>query len=170
MPISAPGWRTILPSARPRPKSGHLSAIETATLLLWDGSPEPSPAGSGEPPYITNFLAEVIGRYPMRKFLHLSFAMVLAFLGVMAAHAAPTKDEKKPDSAKPTIAVFRLHGAITESPAEESLPLFTTSQVSFKDLVARLKKAGDDASVKAVVLLPEGAALGAAQKEELRQV
>src|SRR5437773_8160511 len=96
--------------------------------------------------------------------------MLLVSLGVTAAHAAPTKDEKKPESGKPTIAVFRLHGAITESPAEESLPLFTTSQVSFKDLVARLKKAGDDASVKAVVLLPEGAALGAAQKEELRQV
>src|SRR3977135_3022072 len=101
MQISAPGWRTILPSDRPRPKSGRLSAIETATLLLWDGSPEPSPAGSREPPYITNCLAEVIGRYPMRKFLHLSFAMVLASLGATAAHAAPTKDEKKPESAKP---------------------------------------------------------------------
>jgi len=95
--------------------------------------------------------------------------MILSF-NVVAAQAAPAKDEKKAETAKPTIAVFRLHGAVAESAEEESIPLFATPQVSFKELTVRMKKAAEDTSVKAVVLLPEGATLGAAQKEELRQV
>lgn len=79
------------------------------------------------------------------------------------------KSEKKTD-AKPRAAVFRLHGDIPEAPPSEELFLFGGSKaLTLKDLVARFKQAAEDPSVKALVLLSEGEAAGAAQTEELRQ-
>jgi len=75
--------------------------------------------------------------------------------------------DSKPE-AKPKIAVFRLTGKLTESPVEESLFLGGASGTSLKDLVARIKKAGEDREVKAVVLIHEGGSLGSAQVEEVR--
>jgi protease IV len=76
---------------------------------------------------------------------------------------------KKADTTKPVIAVFALRSAVTESPQDDSFPLSGPAGVSLHDLVSRLKKAGDDSAVKAVVLLLEGGSAGNAQKEELRQ-
>ena len=70
--------------------------------------------------------------------------------------------------AKPKVAVFRLKGSVSEAPAEESLFLGSGPSVSLKDLVSRIKKAGEDKEVKAIVLLHEGGSLGAAQVEEIR--
>src|SRR5689334_7627832 len=94
----------------------------------------------------------------MRRLL---FALVaLAFLPVAAPAA---------EAAKPVVAVFRLAGPVTESPADEAFSLSMARATPLKDLVARLKKAATDPAVKAVVLLPEGGSLGLAQTEEVRQ-
>jgi protease-4 len=79
-----------------------------------------------------------------------------------------SKDEKK-KSAPPAVAVFRLRGELTETPSGEELLASLEQRTSLKDLVARLDKAAKDPAVKAVVVLDEGAAIGTAQKEELRQ-
>ncbi len=110
----------------------------------------------------------------MRKFLLLSVAAGLLW-SAPAPAAEEVKEVKKEATEtkkagdKPMLAVFRLHGSITESPAQEAIPFFTSATVSFKDVVERLNKAAHDAKVKAVVLLVEGAGLGWAQSEELRQ-
>ena len=63
----------------------------------------------------------------------------------------------------------RLDGSLTETPAAEDNLFATETSLSLKDLVARLKKAKDDKNVPAAVLLLEGASVGSAQAEELRQ-
>jgi protease-4 len=106
----------------------------------------------------------------MGKLLLLSLAALLVpLVGADCLRAAPEKNDKKA-AVKATIAVFRLRGTITEAPAQEAIPFLSDVTVSFKDLVARFKKAVKDDSVKAIVLLAEGASLGTAQIEELRQV
>jgi protease IV len=71
--------------------------------------------------------------------------------------------------AKPVVAVFRLNGPVTESPADESIPLFSPPGVALKDLVERIEKAASDDNVKAVVVLSNSAQVGTAQVEEIRQ-
>src|SRR5438552_5404283 len=106
-----------------------------------------------------------------RWLLALGIVALVPLLGAPVARAAADKDEKQtPSSKKPVIAVFRLHGEITESPPDETLSFGGPKAVSLKDLIARLKKAGEDASVKAVVVLAEGEVPGPGQVEELRQV
>src|SRR5262245_45771493 len=83
--------------------------------------------------------------------------------------APPGKDDKKADTVKPRIAVFRLHTTVSEEATEDLFGL-NDAAVSLKDLVGRLKKAKDDPAVKAVVLLHESGSIGSAQTEEVRQV
>ena len=87
---------------------------------------------------------------------------VVLGLGVLLVGAAQAV-------AKPTVAVFRLSGAVTEAPADESLALFSPPGTSLKDIVERMGKAAADPEVKAVVVLAESAQVGTAQVEELRQ-
>jgi protease IV len=68
-----------------------------------------------------------------------------------------------------TIAVFSLDRPLSEAPVGEDIFFGSIGTETFKDLVARMKKAGKDEEVKAVVLLP-GVPLGYAQIEELRGV
>jgi protease-4 len=79
------------------------------------------------------------------------------------------KDDKKAEAVKPRLAVFRLRSTVSEETADDLFDLGEPA-VSLKELVARLKKAKDDAAVKAVVLLHEEGTIGSAQTEELRQV
>jgi protease-4 len=102
-----------------------------------------------------------------RSYLAFWSALLVPILGIASTQAAD-KEEKKADS-KATIAVFRLTGSVTEEPAEDALLFAATKSVSLKDLVARLKQAAEDDSVKAVVFVHEGGSVGSAQKEELRQ-
>jgi protease-4 len=104
-----------------------------------------------------------------RSLLTLWATGLLLVLGGAAAQGAD-KDEKKAEATKATIPVFRLKGAISEAPADETVFFASNRAVSLKDLVARMEKAAKDESVKAVVILQEGGSAGAAQKEELRQV
>ena len=65
-----------------------------------------------------------------------------------------------------TIAVFSLDRAVTEAPSGDDILFGSVGRETFKDLVARVEKAGKDDDVKAIVLLPN-AGLGYAQTEEL---
>ncbi len=104
-----------------------------------------------------------------RLYLALGFAVLLPLAGARAEEQSADKAAKKAD-AKPTVAVFRLHGEIPEAPAEEQFSFLSPGKkLALKDLVARMKKAGEDPAVKAVVLLAEESGAGSAQVEELRQ-
>lgn len=80
--------------------------------------------------------------------------------------AKAAAEDKKADKA--VVAVFKLDGTLTEPPVADDLP-FGGPSVSLKTLVERLRKAADDPQVKAIVLMADGAQIGTAQKEELRQ-
>lgn len=84
------------------------------------------------------------------------------FMVFLAALAAPVW-------AADTVAVFKLSGAVNESPASVDLFSFSPPGPSLSDLVKRMEKAAGDKEVKAVVLMSHGAAIGRAQIEELRQ-
>ncbi len=105
-----------------------------------------------------------------RIFLALALALLAPLAGTHAAEPASQKEEKKAPAGKATLAVFHLHGEITESPPEDDLGLGGVTSVSLKDLVSRIKKAGDDPKIKAVVILADSVSMGLAQIEELRQV
>src|SRR5205823_2784663 len=79
------------------------------------------------------------------------------------------KDAKKGKAAKPTIAVFRLDGPVSETPSGEEFLAALEQKKSLKDLIERMAKAADDPNVKAVAFLVESPSIGTAQKEELRQ-
>jgi len=89
---------------------------------------------------------------------------VVYAIGVMPAHAAPATQP-----AKPLIAVFALHGEISEAPNGDDFPLFGPQPDSLKTLLNRMEKAGDDANVKAVVIVCDMPWMGYAQIEEIRQ-
>src|SRR5258706_1101057 len=97
----------------------------------------------------------------LRRLAAFLVVIVFTFVRPLSAADAPP--------AKTTVAVFTLTGPLSESPAEESLPLFSPPGTSLRDLTARMTKAAQDPAVKAVVLLAENAQLGPAQVEELRQ-
>jgi protease-4 len=92
-------------------------------------------------------------------------AALVPLLGVPAARAAD--DEKK--AGPKNVPVFRLRSTLKESPVDDPFSLSGGKGITLKDLVARLKKAEKDDSVKAVVLLHEAGSIGSAQLEEVRQ-
>jgi protease IV len=103
-------------------------------------------------------------------------ALIAAGLILPSAHAADEKekndDKKSADSessGKATVAVFRLHGEVTETPGEVGLLFGSEHGIALKDLVARIKKAADDEAIKGVVLSLDGARLSTSQSEEVRQ-
>jgi protease-4 len=107
-----------------------------------------------------------------RLLLAMGMLAVLPLLGAADPPATEKKVEKKEtktaNTEKPRIAVFRLAGPVGEQ-SEEELFSLSTSGVTLKDLVARMRKAAEDESVKAVVVLVEGGSIGLAQTEEVRQ-
>ncbi len=93
---------------------------------------------------------------------------LLLVLVLPLAAAAPASAAGKEEPA--TIAVFSLDRPVTEAPRGEDILFGSVGSETFKDQVTRLKKAGDDDQVKAVVLLPGQSGLGYAQVEELRRI
>jgi protease-4 len=106
-----------------------------------------------------------------RSCLALAVAVGSALLfnssALWADAAKDTQDAKT--ATKPTVVVVRLDGPVTEAPAGEELLAGLEQKTSLKDLTERLDKAAADANVKGVVFLLEGAGIGTAQREELRQ-
>jgi protease-4 len=108
------------------------------------------------------------GGLVMRRTL-LTFVMAAVGLLLMLQFAQAAEDTKKGDG-KSTIAVFRLKGSITEEPTDDTFSFGGAKSVALKDLIARIKKAGDDPAIKALVLISDGGSIGQAQTEEVRQV
>src|SRR5881392_4047622 len=95
-----------------------------------------------------------------------AFAFLTAF--VHTAPAAPPSTRPAKEAAdKPTIAVFELKGPISEAQVDD-LFAFDMQPLSLRELTRRMRAAGDDANVKAVVLLADHVMAGFAQVEELR--
>jgi protease-4 len=99
----------------------------------------------------------------------LIFAVAAGVLAPVAAHAVAADKKDKDTTDKPTVVVFRLDGAVTEPPKAEDSLFGGDRIVSLKDLVERMGKAAGDDNVKGAVLLVDGATIGTAQREELRQ-
>ena len=100
----------------------------------------------------------------------ISLLLLFSFAPVaFAAESAKPAKEAKEASDNPSVAVFELKGPITESQVEESPFDFDMQPQSLRELTKRIRAAGDDANVKAVVLLAEHVMAGRAQVEELRQ-
>src|SRR5437762_4049501 len=104
----------------------------------------------------------------LRNVLSAALAALL-LVAPAAAQESKTTDAKASDSPKSVIAVFRLSGSLTETPTDDGFPFSMEHKHSLKDLVARLKKAGDDKNVKAAIVTVSDLSLGWAQIEELRQ-
>ncbi|HLN31534.1 MAG TPA: signal peptide peptidase SppA [Gemmataceae bacterium] len=105
-----------------------------------------------------------------RSLILLSMSTLLLLQGLQPMFAADEKTEKKKtEHGKAVVAVFRLSGSVTEAPADDTFSFGATKSVSLKDLVTRIKKAGDDATVKALVLIHDGGSIGSAQTEEVRE-
>src|SRR5687768_17385513 len=101
----------------------------------------------------------------MRPFVHALVALAVLLTQIAAA---PTTKPATTAGA-PVIAVFRIDGPISEAPANEELPIFGPAPTSLKTLLERIRKAGDDPNVKALVFTSDGVGLGLGQVEEISQ-
>ncbi len=104
------------------------------------------------------------GNFVMIRFL--STILATACLMSEFVTIARAADEKP---APTTIAVFELHGKLSDQPPVEDPLLGNLGAESLQSLVTRLKKAGTDDTIAAVVLLLNDFSLSTAQVEELRQ-
>lgn len=95
--------------------------------------------------------------------------IVATFVMMSIACASLARGAPATQFVKPIVPVFTLHGRITEAPADQDFPLFGVQPESMKDLLSRLKKAGDDANVKAIVIVLDQPWLGFAQCGEIRE-
>jgi protease-4 len=87
------------------------------------------------------------------------------------AAEAPKQEPPKAAPATPgVVAVFDMSKGAIEYSAGGGLLSGSVGGPSLRELVSRMKKARDDANVKAIVLLGSGGGFGNAQIEELRQV
>ncbi|HEX4590619.1 MAG TPA: S49 family peptidase, partial [Gemmataceae bacterium] len=102
-----------------------------------------------------------------RRLLFSAVAILLPFAPL--SQAAEKDKGKDKTSDKATVAVFRLEGAVTEPPRADDFGFGGDRMVSLKELVERIDKAAGDEKVKAVVLMLDGATVGTAQREEIRQ-
>ena len=109
----------------------------------------------------------MVGRTIFGAAWTLVFACIVLAGRAIAQEKAGIEKPEKP--VKAVVAVFTLQGPLTETPMGEQMPLFSAPGTSLKELVWRLRQAGDDRDVKAVVLLSDGPMLGGGQIEELRQ-
>lgn len=94
-----------------------------------------------------------------------------AALALILTAGAPLKTSAQDTPTKPQVVpVFTLKGPVTEKPVgDDALFAFSSSTgESLKDLVARIRKAAKDDSVKGVVVFYIDSAMGWAQLEEVR--
>ena len=104
----------------------------------------------------------------MRTLLTLLIGLSLGVLSfVQPSRAAAPEPKEAGDNS--IVAVFELQGPLLESPSQDPF-LFAQQPASLRELAKRMRKAGDDANVKAVVLLIDGLMTGGGQAEELRQL
>src|SRR5207247_2089455 len=100
----------------------------------------------------------------------IAFTFLLAFVHTAPAAAPSTRPAKESGGASgPTIAVFDFRGPVSESQVDDDIFNFDVQPTSLRELTKRIRAAGDDDSVKAVVLVPDHVMAGHGQLEELRQ-
>ncbi|MBI3466877.1 MAG: signal peptide peptidase SppA [Planctomycetes bacterium] len=102
-----------------------------------------------------------------RNYLKVALSAIVPLCLTLVAPSVHAQTAKPAEKA--TLAVFRINGAVGEAPRDDSFPFGSPVGPSLKDLVTRIRKAADDPTVKAVVMLFDGGAVGQAQTEELRQ-
>src|SRR5438874_6940332 len=87
----------------------------------------------------------------------IAFAFLLAFVHTASAAAPSTRPAKEsPAAGGPTVAVFEFRGPVSESQAEDDIfNLGDVQPTSLRELTKRIRAAGDDDNVKAVVLVPD---------------
>jgi protease-4 len=100
------------------------------------------------------------------------FALAAALATALFAPAARAQEkpagEAEPEAPKPRVAVFRLSGSVKETPKDDVLNLGGESSTPLWTLIERMDKAAKDPAVKAVVVILEGASVGAAQTSDIR--
>jgi protease-4 len=87
----------------------------------------------------------------------------------VALLAACVTNTSVANAAGKTVPVFTFSGAITEAPVAQDILFGSLDTASFREIIARFDKAAADDKVAGVVIFLEGAELGHAQREELRQ-
>lgn len=97
------------------------------------------------------------------------FAAVPLLLALGALTRVQAAEEKNSAPPPGTVAVFELHGHVSDKPPVEDPLLGNLGAESLQDLISRLNKAAKDDKVVAVVLVLDGATLETAQVEELRE-
>lgn len=102
-------------------------------------------------------------------FRQLILLPIFAFGSMLISHSTVSAADSDKKSEKPIIAVFRFDGAVVEKPSVDDFSLGQNDSTSLKDLVERFRKAAKDPNVKAIAVLVDGAEIGTAQREELRQ-
>lgn len=95
------------------------------------------------------------------------FLLAAIAIGVVSPTVSHAQEKAQP---KTVLAVFQLDGPVLEQPAGDDFPFGSLGGEPLKDLVARMKKARDDAAVKGIVLMLGEADIGNGQVEEIRQV
>jgi protease-4 len=98
-------------------------------------------------------------------FVVLGLAIVIVFFAVVRAVSHP------PSISKNSILVYRIEGALPESPQVEiPLPLFkNASPPTVRDHWELLRKAAADSRIRAVVFVPENVTAGWGKLEEIRE-
>src|SRR5215213_4439490 len=104
---------------------------------------------------------------PIRMVLFALFAVLFVSLCRPSSASAAPATQPAASAGKGTIAVFTLKNELRESPAEEGLPIFEQPGTTLRQLTSRMKKAAEDANVKAVVITNEGGSMGLGQIEEI---
>lgn len=94
--------------------------------------------------------------------------MWLMMIGLLVGPSHGDLDHLVEEPGRERIVHFHLTGAMTETPHMEVAGMMGGSPRSFTGLIKRLKKAGEDDSVQAVVLTVDRLSLGFAHIEELR--
>ncbi|MFV1967072.1 MAG: signal peptide peptidase SppA [Pirellulaceae bacterium] len=106
------------------------------------------------------------------------FLAVLAVVTMIAAPVPLRADEKEADKKKEAdtkdasgtvIPVFSFDRSYTEMPGGDDFPFATAAGESFLQMLTRLKRAGNDDQVAAILFLGNSTSLGTAQVEEVRQ-
>src|SRR5437588_8354286 len=88
--------------------------------------------------------ATLWGGHMLRRWCHvLATTALVAVVFAPAVRADDDKPDKKSDK-KPTVAVFKLEGELTEQPAPDAFPFGSLNQTNLKDLVAHMNKAAAD--------------------------
>ena len=104
--------------------------------------------------------------------MHRTIRPLAALLCLAVAAGGSAQDDKKDadkkEDGKAKIAVFTISGAVTEAPAADDPFFGQVGSESLYSLLKRLREAGKDDGIDAILLMTDGGSLGTAQTQEMR--